>query len=221
MILEMLDRPRVRRPVRHALRASPNGADDRLVGEDRLMVSGVSWDRYQELDKALGDDRPGPRLYYLDAEMEIMSTSFLHEKIKEWLGDLVGDYLFENDIEASPHGQATMKILKEAGAEPDKSWCLSQDKEFPDLVLEVALTSGGLNKLEIYRRFAVPEVWLWRKGDLEVWTLRRGGAAFDGPAKKSRLLPGLDVEQLRRCLGLASWREARRAFRDSLRKQKR
>ncbi len=93
--------------------------------------------------------------------------------------------------------------------------------EFPDLVVEIALTSGGLNKLEIYRRFAVPEVWLWRKGALEVWTLRRGGAAYDGPAKKSRLLPGLDLEQLRRCLGLASWREARRAFRDSLRKQKR
>ncbi len=220
MILEMLDRPRVRRPVRLALRASPNGEDDPTVGEARLLASGVSWARYEELDKALGDDRPGPRLYYLDGEMEIMSTSFLHEKLKEWLGDLVGDYLFENDLEASPHGQATMKRLQEAGAEPDKSWWLSQDKEFPDLVVEIALTSGGLNKLEIYRRFAVPEVWLWRKGALEVWTLRRGGAAYDGPAKKSRLLPGLDLEQLRRCLGLASWREARRAFRDSLRKQK-
>jgi Uma2 family endonuclease len=150
-----------------------------------------------------------------------MSTSLLHEKLKEWLGILVDDYLYENDLEAFPHGQATMKRLQEAGAEPDKSWCLSEDKEFPDLVLEIALTSGGIDKLAIYRRFAVPEVWFWRKGALEVWTLRRGGAAYDGPAKKSRLLPGLDPEQLRRCLAMSSWREARRAFRESLRKPRR
>jgi hypothetical protein len=31
-------------------------------------------------------------------------------------------------------------------------------KDFPDLDLEIALTSGGLNKLEICRRFGVREV---------------------------------------------------------------
>src|SRR5438034_1874535 len=158
MILEMLDRPKLRRPVRRALQGPSNGDHTSAAGEERLMVSGVSWDRYEELDAALGDDRPGPRLYYLDGEMEIMSTSFLHEKLKTWLGDFIGDYLLEADVEASPHGQATMKILKDAGAEPDESWCLSRDKEFPDIVLEIALTSGGLNKLVIYRRFAVREV---------------------------------------------------------------
>ena len=217
----MLDRPNVRRPVRRALHGEGNGEDHRAVGEERLLVSGVSWDRYEEMDKALGDDRPGPRLYYLDGEMEIMSTSVLHEKVKKWLGILVEDYLFENDLESFPHGQATMKLLKEAGAEPDESWCLTEDKELPDIVLEIALTSGGLNKLEIYRRFATSEVWFWRKSGLEIWTLRRGGVAYDGPSKKSRLLPGLNFEELRRCLVMTSWREARRAFRDSLRQPKR
>jgi len=60
-----------------------------------------------------------------------------------------------------------MRILKEAGAESDESWCFGQQKQFPDLVLEIALSSGGLDKLEIYCRFAVSEVWLWRKGGLE------------------------------------------------------
>ena len=119
-----------------------------------------------------------------------------------------------------PQGQATRKLLKEAGADPDESWCLGHDREFPDIVLEVALTSGGLDKLEICRRFAVSEVWFWRKDELETWTLRRGGVAYDGPAKKSRLLPGLNFAELRRCLAMTSWREARRAFRDSLRQQK-
>ena len=184
------------------------------------MISGVSWGQYLELDQALGHDRPDPRLYYLDGELEIMSTSLKHEELKKWLADLLGDYFYEAGIETFPHGQATMRILKEGGAEPDESWCFARQKKFPDLVLEIALTSGGLDKLEIYRRFAVPEVWLWRKGGLEIWTLRRNRYAYDGPAKKSRLLPSLDVAALTRCLGLASWRQARVSFRETLRKQK-
>ena len=221
MILEMLARPKVRQPVRRALNGSSNGKSHPAAGEERLMVSGVAWERYEELDRALGDDRPGPRLYFLEGEMEIMSTSLLHEQIKKWLAMLVEDYLFESGEEIFPHGQATLKRLREAGAEPDESWCFGEDKERPDLVLEIALTSGGLSKLDVYRRFGVPEVWLWRKSALEVWTLRRDGAAYDGPAKKSRALPGLDLALLTRCLKQPTWRGARRAFREALRKSAR
>src|SRR6185295_16941410 len=56
----------------------------------------------------------------------------------------------------------------------DESWCLGQEKEFPDLVLEIALTSGGVNKLELYRRLQVPEVWFWRMNTLEMFALRQG-----------------------------------------------
>jgi hypothetical protein len=59
----------------------------------------------------------------------------------------------ETRAEIMPRGQATMRLaLKAAGAEPDESWCLGLEKEFPDLVLEIALTSGGVNKLEITLR---------------------------------------------------------------------
>src|SRR6266446_5512185 len=193
MILESLTRPQVRWPVFKALDHSSQDRSNGAAGEDRLVVSGISWEGYLAVDQALGHDRPDPRLYYLDGELEIMTTSVLHEKLKKWLGTLVEDYLFEAGFEASPHGQATMRILKEAGAEPDQSWCLGQEKKFPDIVLEIALTSGGINKLDVYRRFAVREVWLWRKGALEVWTLRRNRSGYDGPVKKSRLLPGLDL----------------------------
>jgi Uma2 family endonuclease len=219
MILEALTRPNVRRPVLETLQAHLDGAENGGVGEDRLVTSGVSWEGYLELDQALGHERPGPRLYYLDGELEIMTTSLLHERLKKWIGDLLGDYLMEIDREVFLHGQATMRILEEAGAEPDESWCFDEEKERPDLVLEIALTSGGIPKLDIYRRFSVPEVWIWRKDRLEIWTLRRGG--YEGPAKKSRLLPGVDIAALTRCLELSSWREARHAFRRTLARQKR
>jgi len=220
MILEVLDRPKVRRPVREALRGPAEGEPSISAGEERLVLSGVSWERYLEVDAAFEDDRQDPRLYYLEGELEIMSTSVLHDKIKKWLGDFIGDFLFESGLEAFPHGQATLRGMKQAAAEPDESWCLHADKAVPDIVLEVALTSGGIDKLEIYRHFAIPEVWIWRKGALEFWMLRSDGTAYDGPAKRSRLLPNLDPAMLAKCSKLSSWREARRMFRESLRQGK-
>jgi Uma2 family endonuclease len=190
----------------------PGGKDP----EERLIICGLSWRRYLDLDQALGDDRPGPRLYYLDGELELMTTSKEHERVKKWIGDFVGDYFFQHGIEIVALGQATMRLaLKEAGAEPDESWCIREAREFPDLVLEIALTSGGLDKLEIYRRFAVPEVWFWRRNALEIFTLRPDGSGYDA-APRSPLLPQLDVPLLERCVKMASWTEARRTFRTSL-----
>ncbi len=118
-----------------------------------------------------------------------------------------------------PRGQATMRLaLKEAGAEPDESWCIAEEKEFPDLVLEIALTSGGVSKLEIYRRFKVPEVWFWRRGKLEIFAL--DSSENYQLLRASRLLPGLDIALLERCVGIRSWQQARRTFRSALSKPK-
>jgi hypothetical protein len=49
--------------------------------ERRVVYSGISWERYLSIDKELGDDRAFPRLYYLDSELEMMSTSEEHERL--------------------------------------------------------------------------------------------------------------------------------------------
>lgn len=114
--------------------------------------------------------------------------------------------------EIVPRGQATLRLaLKQAGAEPDESWCVGPEKEFPDLVLEIALTSGGVNKLEAYRRCAVPEVWFWHGNRLELFALDGSGNYVN--AQPSRLLPGLDISLLERCVAIPSWQQARQAFR--------
>ncbi len=211
MVAHHLLSEKERRAFEEMLR--PDLHEDGAEPEERVVHAGISWPRYLALDQALGDDRPGPRFYYLDGELEIMTTSNEHERLKKWIADLVGDYIFEADIETFPRGQATMRLtLEKAGAEPDESWCLHDEKQFPDLVLEIVLTSGGIRKLEIYRRFAVPEVWFWRRKKLEVHVLRGDRAGYD-PATRSALLPGLDLELLQRCVAIPSWRESRRTFR--------
>jgi hypothetical protein len=49
----------------------------------RLVFCGVPWDRYLAFDRRLGDDRPAPRLYYLDGQLEITTSSNQHERIKK------------------------------------------------------------------------------------------------------------------------------------------
>lgn len=100
-----------------------NGAEP----EQRIVFSDISWKRYQKIDEEFGPDRSVPRLYYLDGKLELMSTSEEHERIKEWIGDLLSDFFFENGIEITARGQATMR-LSNAGAEPDKSWCIGSKK---------------------------------------------------------------------------------------------
>jgi Uma2 family endonuclease len=188
--------------------------------EQRIVCFGISWNRYLAIDKRLGDDRSVPRLYFLDGELEIMTTSNEHERIKKWIGDLLADYFFEMGTAIFPRGQATMRLaMQEAGAEPDESWCIGEEKNFPDLVLEIALTSGGVNKLEVYRRFKVPEVWFYRRNQIEIFAL--GNTGRYSKAQKSKLLRGLDISLLERCVAIRSWQQARQAFRAALAKRRR
>jgi Uma2 family endonuclease len=190
----------------------PDPLADGAEREERVIVCGISWNRYLAFDAALGNDRPGPRLYYLDGELEIMTTSNEHERIKKWIAGFLDIYFDGAGTEIMPRGQATIRLaLKEAGAEPDESWCIGEEKEFPNLILEIALTSGGVSKLEIYRRFKVPEVWLWQRNKLEVFCLDEGGRYE--LARKSRLLPGLDISLVERCISIRSWQQARQTFR--------
>ena len=138
----------------------PEPTADGFESEERLVICGVSWERYLALDKALGDDRPGPRFYYLDRELEIMTTSNEHERIKKWIGDLMAVYFEEAGIEIVPRGQATMrKALKQAGAEPDESWCIHEEKEFPDLALEIfALRDDGAAYEAVSQSRLLPDI---------------------------------------------------------------
>jgi Uma2 family endonuclease len=195
-------------------------AESGVDPEQRVVYFGISWSRYLAIDKRLGDDRSVPRLYFLDGELEIMTTSNEHERIKKWIGDFLGDYFLDAGMEIATRGQATIRLpLKEAGAEPDESWCIGEEKEFPDLVLEIALTSGGVNKLEIYRRFKVPEVWFYHRNQIEIFALGKSGRY--SKVLRSKLLRTLDIALIERCLRIHSWQQARHGFRAGLAKRRR
>ncbi len=211
----LLSKPKhARKYLRTLERFQPTPLADGREPESRVVFCGISWDDYLAFDKALGDNRPGPLFNYLNGELEIMTTSSEHERLKMRFTILMELYFDKADIEVAERGQATMRLAEQrVGAEPDVSWCLHNEKEFPDIALEIALTSGGVSKLDLYRHFAVPEVWFWRNGQVEVFALRADGHGYEPVGGgRSRLLPGLDIELLERCAVIQSRKESRRVF---------
>lgn len=84
-------------------------------------------------------------------------------------------------------------------------------KDEPDLAIEVIWTSGGIEKLEVYRGLGVGEVWIWRDHVIEVHLLRDG--AYHR-ADRSQLLPDFHLDRAARCIRTAPSQTA--AVRDFL-----
>ncbi len=161
--------------------------------EERRMISSVSWEQYEAL-LADFEDRPGYRVTFLDGTLEIMAPSRRHEVSAENIGGLLEAYLVEMRIRFWRLGSTTFRSAeKTGGAEADKSYNLGTEKEFPDLAIEVIVTSGGVDKLEVYRRLGVAEVWFFRDDSFAVYCLRSEGYE---QVSASALLPDLDLEML-------------------------
>ncbi len=197
-------------PIAPLVDASLGRADQRIV------MYGVPWSAY-EAQLSLRGDAPVPRVAYLDGAMELMSPSRDHERLKSYLGRLVEAYALERGLDLSPYGAWTLRTgPRAAGLEPDECYILGPDQraQRPDLAIEVVWTSGGLDKLEIYRRLEVPEVWVWRDGRLDVHVLRGDGYE---PGEQSEQLAGIDIALLASFLDHPTAMQAVRAYRDALR----
>jgi Uma2 family endonuclease len=190
---------------------------DDLPHEDHFVVlSGVTWADYQRVLELRGD-RSAPRITYLEGRLEIMSPSRTHESIKSLIGSLVETYCLERAIEFSTYGSWTIEDKDaDRGAEPDECYVFGEasDPKRPDLAIEVVWTSGGINKLEVYRALGVREVWYWRKGRITPFVLR-SGRYEEGSA--SEALPGIDLAELASFLDRPTTSAAIRAYRDALR----
>jgi Uma2 family endonuclease len=153
---------------------------------------------------------------YLEGALELMSPSKDHERIKSYIGCLIEAYALARGIDLSPYGAWTLKSApKESGAEPDECYIVGadQEKEVPDLVIEVVWTAGGIDKLEIYRRLGVGEVWIWKEDRVEIHVRR--GDRYER-ASRSRVLADLDLELLASFLDRPTALQAVRGFREAL-----
>jgi hypothetical protein len=89
-----------------------------------------------------------------------------------------------------------------------------QSRDRPDLVIDAIWTSGGIDKLPIYQRLGIDEVWFWLAGRIKVHSLRGHSYARMG---RSRCLPALDLDLMCTFLDRRSVYVAKRDFCEALR----
>lgn len=184
-------------------------------GEQRILLEGVTWQQYELLLATLGDDFPALRLSYLEGSLEIMTTSPLHEELKSTIRMLLEAFFQTFQIRYHCIGSATFrKMARQRGLEPDECYCLGQKKEFPDLAIEVVLSSGLVDKLDIYRGLGVTEVWVWEAGQFRIYHLRADGYE---QLSTSELLPSCDIQLLASHVKPEEQFDAVMAFREQLR----
>jgi len=188
--------------------------DDETDADAIVVLHDVSWEDYERLLDIRGD-HSAPRMSYLDGEVEIMSPSRDHEHIKSAIGRLLQAWCTDRGIEWSPFGSWTLKRKTDKrGAEADECFVFgTEPREWPQLAIEVEWTQRGIDKLEIYRKFGVEEVWYWRKGSIEVFLLTEG--TFTA-AQRSRLFPDLDLALLASMLDRDTVSQAVRDFRAAM-----
>jgi Uma2 family endonuclease len=168
--------------------------DDTPREDHMVHLRGVSWEDYERLLEVRGD-HSAPRFTYL----------------------LLEAWCIDRNIELMPYGSWTLKNrTEERGAEPDECYVFgTEPAERPQLAIEVEWTSGGLDKLEVYKKLGVGEIWYWRKGGIHVFV--READAYQEVAR-SRLVPDLDLELLASFLDRRSLTRAVHDFRAALAK---
>jgi Uma2 family endonuclease len=126
-------------------------------------------------------------LAYDEGILEIMTPLGRHENNNRFIESLIGVIADELNLNLKRFGSLTLKRRKKLkGAEPDSCYYLQNEplvrskQEIdldndppPDLVLEIDITSGSLDKRPIYAAIGVPEFWRYDGNKLQVFVLQQ------------------------------------------------
>ena len=181
------------------------------------LLYDITWEQLEQLDIIL--EHTGMRLTYIDGIVELMAPpSEAHETPKCTVRAIVEVFLRERDIRFYIRGSETQGEKKDgARIEPDECYSIGNKKNTPDLAIEVTVTSGGLNKLAVYARLNIQEVWFWEDGTIEIYCLREDGI-YD-KVINSELIPDLDIELVAEHSRMADQYDAIQSFIQKIRTQ--
>lgn len=187
--------------------------DDGLAAE-RFVFEVADWRFYELILRKTGDRRV---FVTFDGErLEVMSPSFRHDLSAERLAVLVRQVLNHVNVPSLGAGSFTLKKRKASrGLEPDRCFYIrsvnairgKQEVDLrsdppPDLAIEVEISRRLLDRIDIYRRLGVPEVWCYDGNRLRV--LRLGKEGYD-EVTRSPALPDLPPPEEVHRLVQQSW----------------
>lgn len=183
-------------------------------GNQRIVLSGVDKRVYAVLDEAIGPEQH-IRLAYDGEDLELMTTSDLHEIFKVLFGRFVDVISIELEIDQVAVGEKTWKTEKtDRGLQADLSYYFEPAKitmarkgfrrksmdpadypSAPDLAIEIESSRPQIDRPSIYAALKAFEIWRFDGVDVRIEQLQPDGSYL--AVKRSRFLP-VTAEQTRR-----------------------
>jgi Uma2 family endonuclease len=203
--MKLLDPPRLRPQSHVDLAQVAPGSRGYFCFHD------VDWAFYKTLSSRFPDSNV--RITYSDGTLELMTTSFRHDRYKMFWDRLVGAIADVSQTDMISAGSTTLiSESLEKGLEPDHCYYvqsyrkvidldaldLSRDPP-PDLVIEVDITHVAVNRAAIYAAMGVPEMWVFDGRKLAAYKLVRKRWK---PTAASVAFPFLRVDDLNQFLPL-------------------
>ncbi len=182
------------------------------MGEQRVVLRGLSWEGYLQILDALPECR-NARLTYDDGVLEITVPLEDHEFSGRLIERFILTLVELMGLRIKTMGSTTMNYagLKK-GAEPDNAYYIqnqqrvkgrnvdfSQDPP-PDLVVEVDITHTDIAKNQVYASLGVAEFWRFNG---RVWRIYQLQDGVYGEVEVSPTFPQIPKVQLYRFLELA------------------
>ncbi|MDF5727021.1 MAG: Uma2 family endonuclease [Rhizonema sp. PD38] len=191
---------------------------DWAIEEKLVTLRDVTWEQFKGIEAQLIDNR-SVRLSYLSGILEIMSpVGPLHEYVKSTLGLLLETYMKVLGIRFYRSGGFTIEKTGYASGTPDESYSIGTKKDTPDILIEVIITSGTINRRELYKPKQVPEVWFWKSDTIRIFHLNSSGEYES--VERSSFFPDLNPNILLQYIAMPDQYDAVQAFEQFLRKQR-
>ncbi|PZV12061.1 MAG: hypothetical protein DCF20_18360 [Pseudanabaena sp.] len=167
----------------------------------RVILENINWQEFEDILEDLGEHRHSLIAYYKGV-LELRMPLPEHERAKVLISHLLVVLLEELGLEWESLGSSTFKSKKiQAGIEPDDCFYIQNYRSMigkkrldldvdplPDLAIEVDLTS--ITQINTYEALAVPEIWRYKNGKLEI-SLFVNGKYVNSPVSKA--FPTIDA----------------------------
>lgn len=154
------------------------------IAQPLMTLRNITWQTYENLLADL-DEQSGVHLTFDQGVLEIMTLTPEHESINRYLSSLIDLLVDELGKDVHPVGSATFKRADvERGFEPDSSFYFSQAREMrgkkridlrvdpaPELVIEIDISHGSLDKLSIFAQFGIAEIWRYDGANIHIYHL--------------------------------------------------
>jgi Uma2 family endonuclease len=171
----------------------------------RFIFTNADWSFFEEISRRVEHRRAF--VTYYKGKLEVVTTSFLHERIAFLLATMIRVLAEETDTPLVTAGRATLRDpAQDEGVEADAAFYIKHavdmrekeeidltDDPPPDLAIEVEVTRRLGERQTIYRDLGVPEVWRYSETGLTI-LLRRGADYQSG--ERSEAFPQLSPQEL-------------------------